>query len=509
MLRLDKLLNRLPSESFARWMFVSYAVLLLPIYCLPVCTPDEVWFEHDAKMINDASRGLSLLQVIFGQQNHLGYGAIYWLVYSLFARLTAYPLVLMRVVSFLANLSIPFLLLRQCRDEARRPAAICAMLLWLSFTGAWWAGKVTGPELLSMAFAFGGLQLLTKSTQSTKWVTLTLGAGALLGCGVGLKFNSLPMVLCLVFIAPGFTRRWRSLALACLGLAIGFFLANPFALFEPVALLANIRRPGKFGAGYTTQHFAEVMWNTHWEWEGVFRGGYFNWGISPLATPLYFWLLWKCKLPWHWFIGGLVVTSLGVMLYLTSRTYQGWYWLPLLSLFPLTLLQLRKVDAAGWRLAMALVLVNVICNAPWIGMQYYSKFEQFAHRFDHDEVMKEAEAIASRPRDGLLVTILDQGIELHERLGPNSEANSKVVSDLSGFFLLNELRFGLRELKPGETWIVIHDQRLRKFNPIVDATRDAQRLGPEYQVLEEPGDFVTSLRIHRRVFTAKRPQTRR
>jgi hypothetical protein len=489
----------------ARWVFGLYAILIVPIYCLPVCTPDEAWFAHDAKMFADSWRGLSNWQVLFGQQNHLGYGAAYWILYALSAKLTIYPLVVMRIVAYAANLSIPYLLLRQSRDVSKQPAAICAMLIWCSFTAAWWTGKVTGPELFSTALVFGGLHSLANAKRSY----LVLVTGMLIGMGVGLKSNAAPAALALFFVVPQLQRPWRSLSVVLAGATAGFVLANPFVLVDPTALLTNIRRHDKFGAGYTTNHLAEVLWNTSWEWEGVFRGGYFNWGMSPLALPIYFAFLWKSKLSWKWFAGGLGCTVAGFLLYLTSRTYQGWYWLPLLTLFPLTVLQIRKMDRATWRLGMAVVLVNVVSNVPWIGLQYFGKFEQLAHSFRHDEVLKEARTIAAAPRKGLLVTVLDQGIELEK---PTSRSDSKVgrpVSDLSGFFLLNELRFGRRELAPGETWLVIHDQRLRQYNPIVDPLRDASRFGPGYEISLQPGNYVSTLRIHRKALAAQKASAKR
>lgn len=107
-------------------------------------------------MFADSWRGQSIWQVILGQHNHLGYGAIYWLWYAVLAKITMHQLVLVRCVAFLANLTIPILLMRESRDVTRRPAAICAMLLWFTFTAAWWTGRTTGPELISMSIVFGG-----------------------------------------------------------------------------------------------------------------------------------------------------------------------------------------------------------------------------------------------------------------------------------------------------------------------------------------------------------------
>jgi hypothetical protein len=495
-----RMIARARSWSAAHVLLGVYAIALLPIYCLPVCTPDETWFANDARMFADSWRDFSLGEIVLGQKNHLGYGAIYWIGYALLNKVTAHPLVLMRCVALAANLTIPFLLARSYRHY-KQPAALLAMLLWFSFTAAWWTGKVTGPELLSVAMVFAGLHTLSRAN-SASVVTL---CGVLLGLGVGLKSNAAPAAICCLFILPQIARPWRALGLLTAGSAAGLLLSNPFLLAEPLVFLANIRRHDKFGAGYTTNHLAEVMWNTNWEWEGVFRGGYFNWGMSPLALPIYLIFLWKSKLPWHWFLGGFACTVMGTLLFLTSRAYQGWYWLPLVMLFPLTVAQIRKVDASVLRWGFALVAVNLVGNAPWISMQYHSKIEQFAHSLEMDNVVREAQQIAAARRDGLLLTILDNGVELNEQETTQTEAMAKPISDLTGFFMLNELRFGRRELAPGESWIVIHDRRLRDYNPIVDPQRDEVRFAKEYEVELQHGVHVDCLRIHRRTSIATGP----
>lgn len=503
-----------PSRFPAHAALALYALLLAPIYALPVFTPDEIWFQHDAIMISDAWREMTTWEVFWKQENHLGYGAAYWFIYVLFARISSQPLLLMRGVAMAACLTIPFWIWRRSRDEQQRPAALISMLVWFTFTAAWWTGKVTGPELISTAFLFSGLHLLSLAVR----LRGALVAGLLIGFGMGLKFNGLSTALLMFFILPQLPRPWRMLSGLLIGVGLGLLVANPFLLVDPASFLANVRRPGRFGDGFTTNHLIEISWNTGWEWEGVFRGGYFNWCISPFAAPLYLLLLWKGKLPWNWFVGGLTCTVCAFLLYLTSRTYQGWYWLPLATLFPLSLLHLRQVDLPTKRLAFAVIIVNLLGNAPWIGMQYYSKLEQFAHSFEQRNVLEEAKEVAAEHRDGLIVAILDQGVDLRttpEASGDDSpKERREIVEDLSGFFLLNELRFGRRELAPGETWTVIHDQRLRKYNPIVDPARDAPRLGPDYVIEVEQGRYITAMKIHRKSLSARKtppspPKTRR
>lgn len=500
-----KLIDCLQAKSAPRVLFFVYAILLLPIYCLPICTPDEMWFELDAMKLKESWSGLSFLEIVFEQENHLGYGASYWLLYGLIAHCTSYPLVIMRVAALGANLAVPYLLLRECRDVSRRPAALLAMLLWVTFPAAWWTGKITGPELFSSAILFSGLLLLSHAAR-WQWV---MAAGAALGCAVGIKTNSLPAILAIFFIVPQRPRPWRSMSLVALGLVIGFVVANPFVVFEPQELLANLPKRGRFGAGFTTKHFLLLLWNTEWEWDAVFRGGYFNWGMCPLAVPLYFTFLWKSKLPWKWLVGGIACTVAGFLLHMTSRQYHGWYWLPLLPLFPLTVLHVRKVEPQAWRWAMALVIVNLAGNSPWIGLQYYSKLEQFTHTFDTDEVLLETEYFAKSRQGDILVTVLDQGAKLELPAKRRGIRAKEYFANFPGLVLLDSLRAKERELAPGETWMIIFDQRLRRYNPIVDRALYAEQLGPEYELEAETGKLVSCLRIHRRLQTATTKKSKR
>jgi hypothetical protein len=470
-----------------------YAVLLLPIYCLPVYSPDEIWFAQEAQRLSNAWNTSAPYKVVLEQQNHLGYGAIYWIGYSLLAKVTSEPIWVVRALALVANLSIPVCLLRSIRNP-HQPAALIAMLLWLSFTAAWWSGKVTGPELFSTALCFLGLF----GFQRAKSILAVLTAGSLMGLAVGLKLNALPAILAVLFIFPQLPNPKRMLFVALLGIGLGFVIANPFILSSSESLFGNIPNRGKPGITISTKRLLQLFWNADWEWDAVYRGGYFNWGLCPFVVPIYFVFLWKCKLPIRWIIGGVACTVIGFLLFLTSRTYQGWYWLPLLTLFPLTVLQVKSLDSTARRWAIAVILINALGNAPWIGMQYYSKLEHFAQRHERRLVIAEAETIASSNQNEILVTII--GPKMHHDISKvdQNDRNAKHLNNLDGVFLLYDLLANRIELPPGETCLVIHERRLRRYNSVIAPGHDEQRLGSDYEIQMLDGEYVSSLRIHRR-----------
>lgn len=495
-------------RTTASFLFVAYAVLLLPIYFLPVLVPDEIWFLDDAQKQAQSWDGQSIWQILTSQENHLGYGAIYWLGYGLVVKVCPFPLIAMRCIAYCCNLLIPFWLLRQYRSD-KSPGAFYALVLWMTFPAAWWAGKVTGPELFSMVLLFGGLYWLSRA----KRAIAILAAGALLGAAVGLKSNSLPAAFAMFFILPQIPRPWRALSIISMGAVLGLLICNPFLICNPIDFVANVPRRGKFGAGYCVNHIRMMLWNTQWEWDGVYRGGYFNWAIAPLTLPVYLIFLRKSDLPLRWFVGGVICTIAGFLLYLTSKNYQGWYWLPLATLFPLTVLHVRTVNAQTHRWALALLLVNLLANSPWIGFQYYSKFDQLAHAMERKEVIAEAQRVAASavnkqsPNPATLVTILDTGFEFDPETARKAAPLSEYFSNLSGLYALEDVLSGKRKLKQDEIWLIIQDRRMSRYYEVVVPQRDEDRLGIDIQIQES--GYLTTYLLQRKTLTASKDQKRR
>ena len=340
-------------------LYVAVQLYFSQYYSL---VPDENWFLAEANL-QARNNGQDTQRIIFGQTNYLGYGALYWIAYILMVReigpAEAFSILRAAVAVSIALLAVLLTLLVRDRGPAFQASAV---LLWATMPIAWWSGKVTGPEIFSLLFLAGGCYLAFRPERTDRgrgWHHLLLGISA------GLKINALPVALGLLLWDRRRGAGKGQMALFGLLFLAGFVATNPFILSHPGVYLIHLRSVSDplFSAGFTVQgllgHLRTITWNFLYEWDLVFVGGYFQWGLSIGAWAVLWWMLRRQKVPAGMRAAFLLVSLLSAAMVILNKRYVGWYWFPLI-VFQLFLVVRLPVSA---RALVALAVLNVLFNA--------------------------------------------------------------------------------------------------------------------------------------------------
>ena len=369
--------------SFAAAALVAaYAAAMLPNILSSNYAPDEIWFSIEAFRFNAHLGEVGAWRYIVEQRNHLGYGPIYWMLQTCFTHFFTQPLVASRCFSLVCLLAVPISLLASC-SRSLTPNRWLAWFLWLTFPVAWWTGKLTGPELPSMAAGAIGLACLTYPDTSRRLIGWTA-----LGVAVGIKATAVPLLVFAGILLWGSGTSWLGFAsTAAAGTAVGFVLSSPTVLFAPGAFLAAIRAakgrdPLEVPSWYA--HITARLNAESWTWDALPNGGLMQWSLS--AVPL---LAFTALLLWGKDKGRIQLAfagaaALSIALCLTSQQYYGWYWFATLLIFPFAWMAEPSWSKTRSAFASALVALNAACNAPTIAQHYALKMEQ--QRITQDKV---------------------------------------------------------------------------------------------------------------------------
>lgn len=367
-----------------------YVICQVPVYFSSAMVPDEAFFlavAMDRVREIDAAQGWGSL--LFTQGNDLGYGALYWLVYVGLVKLAAQlgiagqeALTALRGLALAAMASIPLVILLQGLRK-RSPFTLPAIALWLSLPVAWWSGKVTGPEVFSLAAAVIGLHLATTGQEPTEQ-RRRLWGWLLMGLSIGIKVNALPVLL-FAAIATFSLKRLASLWVVPVGAGLGFLLANPFVLKAPQRFVETLNAY-KYPADVSWKHLAFILSNQRWEWDVVLAGGLFQWTFPIPLFLLFVLTLFVVKVPLRTLLAVGLAQGFALLMFLSNGRFYGWYWFPLLAVYPLLLIDgTRHTRTRQW-LCYALVALSIGCNLPSIQLARTLKFE-------HEQNLREAPAV--------------------------------------------------------------------------------------------------------------------
>ena len=126
-------------------------------------------------------------------------------------------------------------------------------------------------------------------------------------------------------------------------------------------------------------HIVYLYSNTIWEWDGVFRGGFFNWGSAAPAFAAWVVFLWRAKADRPIIIAYLLTILLSTALFLVQARYMGWYWFPIIALIPLITCDARVLNKRKMiALAAALLLLNLSMSQRLIRQQCQTRLTHLA-----------------------------------------------------------------------------------------------------------------------------------
>lgn len=153
--------------------------------------------------------------------------------------------------------------------------------------------------------------------------------------------------------------------LASAGLAAcGFVLVNPFLIVAPAGFSGNLSAvsgsPFFYVSGVTDllNHLKQILWDRQYEFDLVFRGGYFQWGFSLAAFAVVVYELIRRNTSRRVSAAFGIATLLTGLMILANGRYLGWYWFPLIVFQVFLLTQIKM----SFRTIMAVVLLNAVLN---------------------------------------------------------------------------------------------------------------------------------------------------
>lgn len=393
------------------------------MYFLPAFTPDEVWFYRDAQAM--AKNGINP----FSELPHLGYGAIFWLMYALMIRVIGNQMQVLyfaRIVCFLMAASIPLLLIWEGARIRSRFTPHC-VAFWFALPLAWWCGKIISPEIPSYALAIYAV-LLVRAKPALSWL--------LCGFAVGLKLTALPVGALLWFLGADQTK--AGIRSAIRYGVFGFVIANPVCVFHPFSFgqeMIKAFTPFQFDI----QTILKVFFSTTWEWDGIPSGGIFMHGVGPLSFVLILYLLVmegrNNPEQWKWKTGLLLAWGVTLLLVLRGR-FLIWYTFPAIALIPFAALHLTKRP----RLVELAVFLQLLFGAPNIYNQYKQKYSTYEELRSYQNFRRDVDATLSRWKPDFVADIATVGRLQDEKAAPGQEylsegASQYLILDGPGFYL--------------------------------------------------------------------------
>lgn len=443
------------------WLILAIGLAAVsPLYFSRAYVPDEAWFRDVAAEKSVVLGEQGLWRFIRTQENELGYGALYWIVYALLGRWFDEPIVVARGLALASMATAPVGAALLARKHGSSSGWL-AVALWFTFPIAWWTGKLTGPETYSLAASTIGATLILWGASGR----LAYAAGVALGLACGIKLTAAPVVVFagVVMLIRG-PRRGRATALLSAGLIGGFIVANPFLLFRPKHFLETLApladAPSNLDASrWSIDHLAHLYWNNDWEWDRVFQGGLLNWSLAAPALVLWLALLCRCprcRGPLTALAAALACTT--CMLMVQSR-YLGWYWFPIVALIPLATCVMTAPPRFAAALSASLLLGNVAFNQPCIRAQLAAKAEHLAALDRRMHVLESVDLQLSQqaaPLDRLVWCVPPGLVGEHVRAPTHATTDFQTSCELIAYEWIRKLEFAADAQRGKHACIVLH-----------------------------------------------------
>jgi hypothetical protein len=479
---------KIASLLFTWWPSVALgigALLLAPIYFNQAYSFDEIWFhtiglEASTKLANEG-----FYSFIATQENALGYGAIYWIVYGHLGYFFSDSLLAARFLALVSMLSVPACaIVYGWRTKSQ--FSWFAVLLWFTFPLCWWTGKISGPETFSMMLSTVGILLLLMHSARPA----LLAGATLLGLAIGIKLTMAPFAIFAAFVvwrrsdAP-----MRMLTVLGFGMLLGLILANPLLLFNSARFSKNIvsiayMSPNSDISRPSLSYLGYLYTNSNWEWDGVFRGGFFNWGLGGLAFLLWGIFVWRTGVDRRILLGFAAMMCCSTMLFMTKSRYYGWYWFPIIALIPLITCEARaSANRYLVTLAVAILIINAIYARPLIarGLEIKQNQRQAIKNSADLQQCVQKEIDKAQFRVSKVFWCVEPGVISDQSLLP-IESKRRHVDSLTAWDAFQWFRNDRYEsLKPGRAICVVFSRNLKRIDR-KDRIVDFQKKSPEFDV---------------------------
>ena len=361
----------------ARWIATAGSVVIAIYvaisaynYFSPALAADEIAYFVWASEDLDAKNSQGFLGPLY-RTNLSAYGSTYWTIYENLIVLLGRDAVWgMRLIAFMASMSIPIALIR-AGNRTHKSIGWLVAALWLTMPVAWWSGKISGPETQAMACVVHAILLLhleqpAKTETNARSETRRCIAWFLLGFAVAFKLTMLPALVFAFLVSFPLGQPTRpfemldsSKRLIQIGFStfIGFVVGCPSALFATREFIAQLKATPS-GAPWDGNIAVGMLNSNGWTWDGVFSGGLIQWCCAPVVLAL----LGATMLTRHRILIASAVAFLVCWGILASKgAMLGWYWFGwIATIVPAVLWMYQRTSGLRW--ISAAVVVAVLTN---------------------------------------------------------------------------------------------------------------------------------------------------
>jgi hypothetical protein len=303
------------------------------------------------------------------------------------------------------------------------------------------------------------------------------------------------------------TSRLKMLALLGCGMLLGFIVANPIVVFNWEGFIKNLTQIASISSdcdiprpslGYVHYLFT----NSIWEWDGVFRGGFFDWGLAGVTFVLWSIFLWRAGADREILFGFAALMLCATVLFITKSRFYGWYWFPIIALIPLVTCEAcvhanRRLIA----LATAILIINAIYARPLIQRGWEIKRDQIAAIENRKELQRDVQKVIAKTklRIGKLVWCVEQGVA-PSVADSSTKLGRKSTSTLTSWDAFRWFHTGkYTKLEPGQATCIVFSRNM----PRIDRNRnivDLRKQLPDANVRVTPTDYADIFIIHRQDF---------
>lgn len=371
MTRLESLLSWIKHHKVRLSLLLGYALLSLPFYLWPHLVPDEKDFFHIANNINHRMVQVGIAQAWVAMPNLLGYGPIYWSLYGLLVFVTEQSWLIMRLIGWAAMVSVPvgvWVLGKTMKSSW----TTWVIGLWCAFPMAWWIGKLSGPEPLSLAAMMWAVVFFYRERhRDLFW------SGLLLGLAIAIKLSHLPLGVFLgglLLIDMVYKQRSPQLVgVWVLGGILGGLIATPSIVMDLSGYIGTIQKYGA-SAPFTWSRLGYVLFTQEITWDRIASFGILKTGIVVWSLPVWVWALYQGKVPRKTLFTLATTFVVLVLMVVTRKSFMGWYALSLIPIVLCLSLMVKKT-AQTTRLMLIVLVIQAVFTIPHFLGNYREKYE--------------------------------------------------------------------------------------------------------------------------------------
>jgi hypothetical protein len=359
-------------------LFIAYVCWEIYIYLsYNALSQDEIWFFGEMHRFHNIKWPHRI-------DNHLGYGSLYWYLYSRIDNI-----IFLRTVSLIFFLFICVFIFHFAFFHTKsKTQGWYAVIFWITFPISIFSGKLIGSEIFSQFLCMTGILIfiippplsqlqpppIKKIIIPYQWINtaLKLCGGILLGAGIGVKITS---VIFLIFISSYqvFKRFDKAVliknTLFCIKLwlacAVGFIITQPYMLFnfhEYFTVLKKQKTEYSLNLQNVKYTIHKMFFSDSYTWDLINTSGFLHSAISGFSLILIIvcFLFFKRKKDKQLALSLLTTMLFAIVMFVVGGYQYSWYLFPLIITMTFLILLLGPLNNVS-KIAYSLLIVGNLC----------------------------------------------------------------------------------------------------------------------------------------------------